>query len=53
MVDRVHPPEFAYRVLEGGIYAGNTSGLLYFPLPEVGELREKHYAWWRSAAMPQ
>ncbi|MBP9034492.1 MAG: hypothetical protein KBG29_11400 [Pseudomonadales bacterium] len=53
MVDRVHPPEFAYRVLENGIYAGNTSGLLYFPLPAVGELRERHYAWWRSAAMPQ
>lgn len=53
MVDRVHPPEFAYRVTRGGIYAGNRSGLLYFPLPAGEQLRQQHYAWWRSAGMPR
>jgi hypothetical protein len=53
MVDRAHPPEFAYRVTKGGIYAGNRSGLLYFPLPDAEALRSDHYAWWRSAGMPR
>ena len=49
MVDRVHPVEFPYRMIESGIFIGNINELAYFPLPSRDELRDKYYRWWRSA----
>lgn len=49
MVDRVHPVEFPYRMINTGIYVGNTEELAFYPLPTREELRGKYYRWWRSA----
>ena len=49
MVDRVHNVEYAYRMINSGIYIGNTTELAYFPLPPREDLRNKYYRWWRSA----
>lgn len=49
MVDRVHPVEFPYRMIQSGLFVGNQSELAYFPLPPRDELRDKYYRWWRSA----
>ena len=49
MVDRVHPVEFPYRMIQSGLFVGNQSELAYFPLPSRDELRDKYYRWWRSA----
>jgi hypothetical protein len=49
MVNRVQPIEFPYRMVKSGIFAGNLTGLAYFPMPSLDELRGKHYRWWRSA----
>lgn len=49
MVDRIHPVEFPFRMIQSGIFVGNISELAYFPLPSRDELRDKYYRWWRSA----
>lgn len=49
MVDRVHTTEYPYRMIDSGIYVGNTDELAFFPLPPRDELRNKYYRWWRSA----
>jgi len=49
MVDRVHTVEYRYRMIDSGIYVGNTEELAFFPLPPREELRNKYYRWWRSA----
>ena len=49
MVDRTHNIEYPYRMINSGIYIGNTQELAYFPLPSHKELRTKYYQWWRSA----
>jgi hypothetical protein len=51
MVDRVHPPDFPYRMIKNGIFVGNERQLRYFPMLSQEELREKQYRWWRSANM--
>jgi len=51
MVDRLSPAAFPYRTLESGIFVGNTTTLLFFPLPSQEDLRSRHYRWWRSAGM--
>jgi hypothetical protein len=49
MVDRVHTTEYPYRMIDSGIYVGNTDELAFFPLPQRDELRNEYYRWWRSA----
>ena len=49
MVNRVHSPQFQYRTVESGVYIGNATGLIFFPLPSREELRSTYYRWWRSA----
>lgn len=51
MVNRIQPLSFLYRTVKGGIYVGNHTNLLYYPIPCQEELRAKHYRWWRSANM--
>jgi len=31
------------------LYIGNSTGLIFFPLPPREELRNTYYRWWRSA----
>ena len=49
MVDRVHTVEYPYRMIDSGIYVGNTEELAFFPLPPREQLRNEYYRWWRSA----
>ena len=49
IVDRVHTVEYPYRMIDSGIYIGNTKELVYFPLPPMEQLRNEYYSWWRSA----
>ena len=49
MVNRVQSPQFLYRTVESGLYIGNPTGLTFFPLPPLEELRSTYYRWWRSA----
>ncbi|MDX1417112.1 MAG: hypothetical protein R3293_23100 [Candidatus Promineifilaceae bacterium] len=49
IVDRVHTVEYPYRMIDSGIYMGNTDELAYFPLPDRDRLRNEYYRWWRSA----
>lgn len=49
IVDRVHTVEYPYRMIDSGIYLGNTEELAFFPLPPREELRNEYYRWWRSA----
>lgn len=49
IVNRVESVEYAYRMIKHGIYLGNETELIYFPLPSREELRGKYYRWWRSA----
>jgi hypothetical protein len=37
---------FEYRVLKNGIFLGNQTGLLYFPLPDAEEYRARRYQSW-------
>jgi hypothetical protein len=49
MVHRVHAIEFPYRMIKSGIFVANGSGIAYFPLPSLEQLRSQYYQWWRSA----
>jgi len=49
MVHRVHSLEFPYRMIKNGIYVGNGTELVYYPMLSHRELRENHNQWWRSA----
>ena len=49
MVNRVQSPQFLYRTVESGLYIGDATGLLFFPLPSREQLRNNYYRWWRSA----
>jgi len=37
---------FEYRILKNGIFLGNETGLLYFPLPDVDEYRAQRFKSW-------
>ncbi len=41
--------DLLYRTIRGGFYAGDQTGLKYFPMPTREELDSTHYVWWRSA----
>ncbi len=51
MVDRASSATFAYRTVKNGIFVGNESSMVYYPLPSSEELKETNYRWWRSANM--
>ena len=51
MVNRLSPAAFPYRMLESGIYLGNSEKLLCYPMLSIDALRANHYRWWRSADM--
>lgn len=52
LVDRSPQAGIPFRVLEGGVWIGDVKdGLAHFSLPSLAELRDSHYAWWRSASM--
>lgn len=51
MVDRTSPATFSYRTIKNGVFVGNETDMLYYPMPSSETLRETNYRWWRSANM--
>ena len=48
-IDRSHSGSFSYQIIDSGVYVGNKSGLLMYPMKSIDELRQNHYDWARSA----
>lgn len=40
---------FSYSVINRGVYFGEGENLVQYPMPDLEELRSKHYDWARSA----
>lgn len=40
---------FAYNIIDGGVYVGNRSHFVHFPMPSRDQIRQRHYDWGRSA----
>ncbi|MCX7024662.1 MAG: hypothetical protein NT080_08585 [Spirochaetes bacterium] len=51
IVDRLHPSAFSFRTLKNGVFFGNREGLVIYAMPSAETLRDKNFAWWRSANM--
>ncbi|MCP5535538.1 MAG: hypothetical protein H7A51_04790 [Akkermansiaceae bacterium] len=41
--------DFFFRTIRNGFFAGDQTGLLYYPMPTMDELEGTHYSWWKSA----
>lgn len=41
--------EILYRTVKKGFYVGAGDEMLYYPMPSLEDLENKHYQWWRSA----
>lgn len=48
-VERSHSSNFSYNIINRGIYIGESTNLVYYPMPSQEILRQKHYDWARSA----
>ncbi len=48
-VERSHSSDFSYNIINRGIYIGEGRNIVYYPMPRVDTLRQKHYDWARSA----
>lgn len=43
--------EIPYRMIRSGFFIGCGKDMLFYPMPSVADLEEKHYDWWRSASL--
>ena len=41
--------ELPYRTVKTGFFFGEGKNFLFYPFPNVRELEEKYFSWWRSA----
>lgn len=41
--------DLLYRTCKNGFFVGDQENLIYYPFPEIKELEEEFYYWWRSA----
>lgn len=48
-VERSHSESFSYNIINRGIYVGEGDNLVFYPMPNIEELRQTHYDWARSA----
>ena len=48
-VDRSFCGKFTYQTIDTGIYAADSSGIVFYPMPSVETLKQKNYDWGRSA----
>ncbi len=51
-VIRFYQGDLLFRTCKNGFFIGSKDDFMYYPLPGVDELEDKHYAWWRSAKSP-
>ncbi len=40
---------FSYNIIDTGVFVGNRSGFVSFPMPNRDQIRQHHYDWGRSA----
>ncbi len=40
---------FAYNIIERGLYVGDKSDVVWYPMPSLDQIRQHHYDWGRSA----
>lgn len=50
-VDRNPPLVAFYRTIASGFYLGDSTGIKFYPYPDVASLDADHHEWWRSASM--
>lgn len=50
-VDRNPPLAAFYRTIASGFYLGDSTGIKFYPYPDVATLDADHHTWWRSASM--
>jgi hypothetical protein len=43
------PEDFFYRAIVEGLTLAESGAQLYYPFPTEADLKDRHYAWWRSA----
>jgi hypothetical protein len=43
--------EVPYRMIRSGFFIGEGSKMLFYPMPSIAELEDKHYDWWKSASL--
>ncbi len=48
-VDRSFANNFTYQTIATGIYASDSGGTVFYPMPDVDTLRRENYDWARSA----
>lgn len=48
-VDRSFCGKFTYQTIATGIYAADSTGIIFYPMPDAETLRRDNYDWGRSA----
>ncbi|MFA7173167.1 MAG: hypothetical protein WC340_07090 [Kiritimatiellia bacterium] len=48
-VDRSFCGKFTYQTIATGIYAADSSGIIFYPMPDAETLKRDNYDWGRSA----
>lgn len=48
-VDRSFFKKFTYQTIATGIYAADSSGIIFYPMPDAETLKRDNYDWGRSA----
>ncbi|MFO7937735.1 MAG: hypothetical protein R6V06_09050 [Kiritimatiellia bacterium] len=48
-VDRSFCGKFSYQTIATGIYAADSSEIIFYPMPDIESLKKGHYDWARSA----
>jgi hypothetical protein len=48
-VERSRTESLGYQVIDHGVYVGKDRALVFYPMPGIDEIRQKHYDWGRSA----
>ena len=48
-VDRSFSSQFTYQTIATGIYAADSTGIVFYPMPDMEALKRDNYDWGRSA----
>ncbi len=48
-VDRSFNSKFTYQTIDKGIYAADSTGIIFYPMPDIETLKQENYDWGRSA----
>jgi hypothetical protein len=48
-VDRSFSSQFTYQIIATGIYAADSTGIIFYPMPDLETLKRDNYDWGRSA----